>query len=68
MEKLLEKLAEFEHEQWVSWSKNVVDNYEIPDFLLMNWTKNWIPYSELSEEMKEKDRKWARKVLKIVRD
>ena len=31
---------------------------------LERWEKLWIPYNELSEEMKEEDRKYARKVLK----
>ncbi len=36
--------------------------------LQRNWTKNWIPYSELSEEVKEHDRKWARKILPFIQE
>jgi len=62
MTKLLEELADLEHEQWMYWSKYVADEYDIPKELEENWEKNWQPYEDLSEDMKEKDRKWARKV------
>jgi hypothetical protein len=32
-----------------------------------NWPKLMIPYSELSEEMKEKDREYARKVYEVCK-
>ena len=56
----LEALAELEHEQWVAWSKALAD--EIKPERLARWQALWIPYSELSEEMKGHDRKWARKI------
>ena len=31
--------------------------------MMKKWQKNWKPYSELSEEEKDKDRIWADKVL-----
>lgn len=67
-EKLIEQLAELEHDQWVSWSRSVWERNggHITSDLYKHWEKNWIPYSELSEEEKEKDRKWARKTLKII--
>lgn len=30
------------------------------------WESLWIPYEELTEEMKEKDRKYARKILELI--
>lgn len=33
-----------------------------------NWPKLMVPYSELSEEMKEKDRVYARKVYEACKD
>lgn len=53
---LLEKLAELEHKQWQSWAK-----IRCPEHILID-----VPYSKLSEENKEKDRVWARKVIKII--
>lgn len=63
---LLEKLAELEHNQWCHWTKY---------FLSMRTKENenhWreqmrIPYSELSEEEKNSDRSWARKVLEVIK-
>jgi hypothetical protein len=61
---LLEKLAEIEHEQWMAWSKSVAP--EVSKGRKDRWRKLWVPYSKLSDEMKEEDRKYARKVLKII--
>lgn len=65
---LLERLAEKEHDQWMHWSKYVADNHDIPDSLREKWEENWRPYSDLSDELKEKDRKWARKALEEFRN
>ena len=71
-ESLLEQLAELEHEQWMAWTKAVIDKmswnvsresrYQYEEM----WEPNWVPYSELSEDQKEKDREWARKVLEVI--
>lgn len=62
---LLEELAALEHEQWCHWQK----------YLALNDTKEnkekWLfqahtPYLSLSEEEKESDRVWARKVLALI--
>jgi len=66
-ERLVEALAELEHNQWVCWSKDVSQKEKLSRERLRRWKGLWIPYSELSEEMKEEDRKWARKALKIIR-
>ena len=62
----LEKLAEIEHQQWMEWSKSVAP--EVSKERRKRWEKLWVPYSELSEEMKEEDRKYARKALKVWSD
>lgn len=63
---LREKLAELEHDQWMHWSQYVAENYDIPEELEEKWGENWEDYDNLSEEMKDKDRKWADKVLDIL--
>ena len=63
---LIEGLAELEHKQWVHWSKVVAQQENISKERLKRWKELWIPYNELTEEMKEEDRKWARKVLKVL--
>jgi len=62
--RLLEKLAALEHEQWVQWSKAVA--HEVSPERRARWEKYWVPYEQLSEEVKEQDREWARKVLRII--
>ena len=61
---LLEKLSEVEHDQWMEWSKAV--SKEVGKERQDRWAKLWVPYEDLSEEMKEADRKYARKVLQAL--
>ena len=68
-EKLLEELAELEHEQW----SHIIGYLNKEHMLsLGKWMSAYYltlikkPYSELSEAKKESDREWARKVLKII--
>lgn len=60
---LLERLAAIEHEQWIEWSKNIAEKENISPECLLRWKKYWVPYNELSEDVKELDRVWARKIL-----
>lgn len=34
--------------------------------IIKNWDKNRVEYSKLTEEVKEKDREWARKVVEVI--
>ncbi|MGG1445034.1 hypothetical protein ABE354_23880 [Brevibacillus laterosporus] len=61
---IIEKLAELEHEQWIKWSQSVAP--EVSPERRERWQTYWIPYSDLSEEVKEQDRVWARKVLEVI--
>lgn len=62
---LLESLASIEHEQWMEWSKSVAS--EVSAERRDRWEKYWIPYDQLSDEVKEQDREWARKALNLMR-
>ena len=64
---IIELLAELEHEQWMAWAKNLKDTEALSIERLNRWIHCFKPYSELSEEMKEHDRVWARKALAILR-
>ncbi len=57
MDEMLERIAELEHEQWVAWSKSVAP--EVDEARRRRWEACWVPYAELSEDMKELDRVWA---------
>lgn len=65
LKNIREELAALEHEQWMTWTKYVVGHYHIPQDLEENWRKNWKPYSDLTQEEKDKDREWADKVIKL---
>jgi hypothetical protein len=63
---LREELAELEHTQWMTWSKDLAKRNALSKERLDRWQKLWIPYSELSELEKDMDRVWADEILKIV--
>ena len=64
----LERLSAIEHEQWIEWSKNIASTEPNISFeRVERWSNLWIPYEQLSDEMKEHDRKWARKIIKALR-
>lgn len=72
---LIERLAEVIHEIWIVWTQHIVDREEISkeklemsEERLDKWKDYWIPYSELSEEVKELDRYWARKIVKLLKE
>jgi hypothetical protein len=77
MVELLEKLAELQHDAWMHWSKSICSHLlldrspmRMRDRVLTkhdSWELLWRPYVELSEEMKEQDRIFARKVLEILK-
>jgi hypothetical protein len=62
---VLEQLAEMEHNQWISWASSVIKEHgrDLPISVREKWLKNMLPYEFLSEEEKEKDRIWARKII-----
>ena len=65
---LREKFAELEHEQWITWSKSVADIEDISENKLNRWRNFWIPYSQLDEYVKEDDRKWADKIINLIKN
>jgi len=65
---LREELAALEHEQWLSWCKQVADEEDISEERIERWRQYWVPYEELEEGVKDHDRKWADHVLEILED
>ena len=63
---LIEALAEIEHEQWRHWSQAVAP--KVGTGISDGWRKSWVNYAELTEELKEADRVWARKVFALLRE
>jgi hypothetical protein len=66
-EEIIESLAELEHEQWMKWADAIMQTEKISDARFARWASCMIPYADLTEEMKEFDRVWARKALTILR-
>jgi len=67
--KLIEQVAEVQHEAWMHWSKTIAETELLISIdRVERWKKLWVPYTQLSEEDKEHDRKWARKVLEIIKN
>jgi len=65
--RLLEVLAEYEHEQWMAWARNLLEKEpHLSEERKQRWAGLLVPYAELSEEMKESDREWARGVGHIM--
>ena len=58
----VERLASLIHDEWISWSKTLAEKKEVTPEKAKAWEKYWIPYSKLSEEVKDMDREWAYKV------
>lgn len=66
---LLEKLAALEHDQWIAWAQTVADTEpNLSEGRVERWKTYFVPYEELTEEVKEFDREWARKVLNIINE
>jgi hypothetical protein len=66
MGEIIEALAEQEHLQWVEWSKALAETETLSTERLKRWKALWKPYDKLTEAEKEQDRKYARKILKII--
>lgn len=77
---LVELLSALEHEQWMHWSKALYermlafateeDDDDMMTFVLgqkVKWEPSWKPYAELPDDVKEYDRKWARKVIAVLK-
>lgn len=64
---IIEQLADLEHEQWMKWAKELISKEKLSEARISRWEKECFkPYKELSEEMKEFDREWARKVYDLI--
>lgn len=64
-EKLREKLAELEHNQWAHWTQYLL-RHLTPRNEAHWYQQMATPYASLTEEEKESDREWADKVIDIL--
>jgi hypothetical protein len=61
---MVEIVADLEHQQWMHWSQAVA--HTVSSYQLKTWQHLWVPYEQLPEDEKEKDRVWARKTLRAL--
>ena len=66
-EQAIEALAAIEHDQWIEWAKAIAKSEKLSDDRVKRWETMYVPYAELSEEAKEQDRVYARKVLAALK-
>ena len=65
----IETISSEIHSMWMSWAKKIVQEENISKERIKRWEKEcFLPYEELSEEMKELDRKFARKIITITNE
>ena len=65
--RLIEALANLEHEQWMAWAQTLMDKEPgLSKERVARWKKYMVPYADLDDDVKEFDRVWARKVLSII--
>lgn len=58
----IEKISEIEHEQWIKWTQTLEKTEKLSADRIKRWKEYQVPYEELTEDVKEYDRKWARKI------
>jgi hypothetical protein len=64
---LLEKLAALEHDQWIAWAQSIIETEpDISEERRARWQQYFVPYENLTDEVKEHDRVWARKVIEVI--
>lgn len=65
---LLETFAAIEHEQWMAWAKTMLEGEVISPDRAARWLECMEPYDALTEEQKEQDRFYARKVISAIKN
>ena len=63
-DELVEALSEIEHAQWMHWSQAVAA--DVTPGTRHKWQRSWVDYAELTDDLKEADRVWARKVVTLL--
>jgi hypothetical protein len=62
----IEKIAEKVHELWMGWAKEMIKSEpNLTKERIERWNKCFVSYSELSEEMKDLDRRFAKEIIEV---
>lgn len=60
----VELVSEFMHDAWMKWAGTVLREETISEDRRARWKSFMVPYAELPDIVKEKDREFARSLLK----
>lgn len=64
---MLEIISKVIHDKlWVPWTKKLVQDSKVIECSTKHWKSLWIPYEELSEEEKDKDRYNAQFIIDAI--
>ena len=65
---MIEKISEFVHEEMlVKWAKIMLDEEpNVSEERRKRWEECFVPYNELSEEMKDLDRGFAKRIVDLL--
>ena len=61
----LDRISSEIHDAWVEWTKHI--QRRVKPVWRERWKELWVDYDELSEEEKEKDRVFARRIQRVVK-
>jgi hypothetical protein len=62
-EEILELTSDMAHQIWMGWARTLLETENISEERTIRWGECMVPYSELPEEEKEKDRDVGRRIL-----
>lgn len=66
----LEAVSKEVHNQWMVWAKELLENEpNISEERQLHWQKEcFYDYEDLTEDMKDLDRSFARKIIKVLEE
>ena len=66
----LEKVSEKIHDLWIGWAKEMIKSEpNLSKERIQRWNNECFkPYSELSEEMKDLDRRFAKEIISLIQE
>ena len=69
MEKiLLEKVSAKVHTLWIGWAKELLCTEKLSSKRIKRWSKCFVSYDKLSKNMKNLDRKFAKQLIKSIKE
>jgi len=64
----VEIIAVFLHSAWMDWAGTILEQEPISEERAQRWVKYMVPYKDLPEDAKDKDRAYAKELLAALLD